>query len=638
MAAVAGRVRAGVARAVQRGWAVEAAHGATMWSEEEGKGDAAQGLSREALQGLAAEWRVPARYVDSFVDTIGQGQGRLGDGREVRGLMGGATASASVATRARFEEFCGARDAELRRAFERLDTDRDGYVSVEEVRRGVCGAAPRVTVRPCVVCSQSGRVITEGPAALGHAPKHVRARQVDRMLRAVLVDGGDRNSLPAWCGVSTESRDAILCASGACLCDPAGLSFLQTRSGVYEQGRMDWRDFREFLSLVPDRELLFDSYVDSSGLECFDTAGNVELEHLAGGQAAAHHVPASRHLVAGVLSGSVSRTAVAPLEQLRLRMMSGAQQLAPLPSPLSSSSSSSTAASALARGSGRRIAPAVAGRAAALGRRMAGLWAGNGVNVLKSAPQKGIDFVTFAVFKAAMSGAVDAAGRGLSGEAREQLHRLSILCAGALAGVTSCVALYPLEYVRCRVTHGLPIVDGDPASAGLGLRGSLRALRLSKGLRARHLYAGLAPSVAGIVPEAAITYGCFDIFKQLYARAAGIGEEDVSASAAMWCGVAAAFLGQTVSMPFEVIARRAQVGTGLPLAGPGAILHAVGHLARTEGPTGLFRGFVPATLKVIPMAAVSFYVYQAALEELGRRGSPQADEAEAPPQATGGRA
>jgi len=533
-----------------------------------------RGLTTAALRGLAEEWRVPARYVDNFVDVV----------------------RAEKATRGRFKEFCGARDAELRRAFDRLDSDGDGWVSVEEVRRGVCGAQPQVTVRPCVVCSKSGHVIVQGAdKALGHAPKHVKARQVDRMLRTVLEASASngRDTLVARFAMDPAAREAIQCAR-PCGCDPAGVMALRLRSVVCEEGRMEWQDFREFLSLVSDRELLFDSYVDTSGLECFDTAGHVELEHLAGGQAKKHRVPASRHLVAGVLSGSVSRTAVAPLEQLRLRMMSGV-------GPSASTSGSSVSAK---------------GRIGRAGKTVAKLWAGNGVNVLKSAPQKGIDFLTFAVFKAALSGVVDAAGKGLKAETREQLRGASILFAGAMAGVTSCVALYPLEYVRCRVTHGLPIVDGDPASAGLGIRQSLKALRKAKGFRVRHLYAGLAPSVAGIVPEAAITYGCFDLFKQLYARAAGIGEEDVSASAAMWCGVAAAFLGQTVAMPLEVVARRAQVGMGLPR---GSIVHAVSELVRAEGPTGLFKGFVPATLKVVPMAAVSFYVYQGALEELGRR-------------------
>jgi hypothetical protein len=63
----------------------------------------------------------------------------------------------------------------------------------------------------------------------------------------------------------------------------------------------------------------------------------------------------------------------------------------------------------------------------------------------------------------------------------------------------------------------------------------------------------------GILPEAAITYGCFDLLKQGYAKVAGIPEEEVGATPAMLCGMASAFTGQLVAYPLEVVARRMQV-------------------------------------------------------------------------------
>ena len=54
-------------------------------------------------------------------------------------------------------------------------------------------------------------------------------------------------------------------------------------------------------------------------------------------------------------------------------------------------------------------------------------------------------------------------------------------------------------------------------------------------------YRGLGPSVAAILPEAAITYGMFDILKRSYARLTGVEETGVLPSLAF--GVASAFMG-----------------------------------------------------------------------------------------------
>ena len=70
---------------------------------------------------------------------------------------------------------------------------------------------------------------------------------------------------------------------------------------------------------------------------------------------------------------------------------------------------------------------------------------------------------------------------------------------------------------------------------------------------------GIGPSVAAILPEAAITYGLFDILKRGFARAAGSKEAGVAPSLA--AGVLAAFTGQVVAYPLETVSRRMQVGT-----------------------------------------------------------------------------
>ena len=67
------------------------------------------------------------------------------------------------------------------------------------------------------------------------------------------------------------------------------------------------------------------------------------------------------------------------------------------------------------------------------------------------------------------------------------------------------------------------------------------------------------PSVAAILPEAAITYGLFDLLKRGVAKWSGAERPSVPVS--LSCGVLAAFTGQVVAYPLETISRRMQVSS-----------------------------------------------------------------------------
>lgn len=87
--------------------------------------------------------------------------------------------------------------------------------------------------------------------------------------------------------------------------------------------------------------------------------------------------------------------------------------------------------------------------------------------------------------------------------------------------ITRCIvgqALYPLELARSRLTT---------TGSYNGILDCLRKIKQAEGVKG--LYTGLKPSVMGILPEAAIAYGCFDLLKQGYARMAGIPEKEVGA-------------------------------------------------------------------------------------------------------------
>jgi solute carrier family 25 (mitochondrial phosphate transporter), member 23/24/25/41 len=164
------------------------------------------------------------------------------------------------------------------------------------------------------------------------------------------------------------------------------------------------------------------------------------------------------HLLAGALAGAVSRTATAPLETLRIMSMTRAW-----PAGAAGSGGLAACASSLVREQG-----------------WGALYRGNFANVVRSAPQKALDFFGFDVFKSALSKPVSVAAgspppaaastasicvrtrpgkqRRPSSAPRANAPPLSepgaaaTLAAAGLAGALSNVVLYPLEVVRTRLS------------------------------------------------------------------------------------------------------------------------------------------------------------------------------------------
>jgi hypothetical protein len=175
------------------------------------------------------------------------------------------------------------------------------------------------------------------------------------------------------------------------------------------------------------------------------------------------------------------------------------------------------------------------------------------------------------------------------------------LVAAGLAGTVSWLTLYPLEVLRSRMAVE---ACAEACATQSSPHALFRAILAAEGWRA--LYRGLGPSVAAIFPEAAITYGLHDLLKRAYRRLNRGREPGVGPSLAF--GVLSAFTGQTVAYPLETVSRRLQVQA----AGGGATaVSVVRELLRQGGPRALYRGIGAASLRLVPMALVSFGTYEA---------------------------
>ena len=127
------------------------------------------------------------------------------------------------------------------------------------------------------------------------------------------------------------------------------------------------------------------------------------------------------------------------------------------------------------------------------------------------------------------------------------------------------------------------------------------------------LYRGLGPSICAIIPEAAMTYGLFDMFRSYGAKRFANVNPTVRAVAS---GVVASLAGMAAAYPIETVARRLQIATASAPGGAALVLREV---MANGGPRKLYCGIVPATAKVIPMAVISFFTYDVVQRAISER-------------------
>ncbi len=174
-----------------------------------------------------------------------------------------------------------------------------------------------------------------------------------------------------------------------------------------------------------------------------------------------------RHLVAGGVAGAVSRTCTAPLDRLKifLQVHGGRKQL--------------------------RIVDTMKFMLKEGG--VVGLWRGNGINVIKIAPESALKF-----------GAYDFIKRLIRNNEDRELKIYERFLAGSLAGGVSQSIIYPMEVMKTRMA----LRNTNEYS---GVVDCARKLHSSEGLRV--FYRGYVPNLLGILPYAGIDLAVYEVTK-----------------------------------------------------------------------------------------------------------------------------
>ena len=231
-----------------------------------------------------------------------------------------------------------------------------------------------------------------------------------------------------------------------------------------------------------------------------------------------------------------------------------------------------------------------------------GLWRGNGINVMKIAPESALKF-----------GAYDEMKKIIKGDEQRDLEIHERLMAGSFAGAFSQTVIYPLEVLKTRLAL-------RKTGEFTGIVKFAKEMFKAEGLKV--FYKGYWPNLFGIIPYAGIDLAVYETLKGYCIERYVEENTNPSALVLLGCGTFSSCCGQLAAYPLALIRTKlqSQAGLGNKLHLPQEQTHSIGlfkYILRTEGVRGLYRGLLPNFCKVAPAVSISYYVYERVRTKLG---------------------
>jgi solute carrier family 25 protein 16 len=277
-----------------------------------------------------------------------------------------------------------------------------------------------------------------------------------------------------------------------------------------------------------------------------------------------------------------------------------------------------------------------------LAKGVRGLFQGHSATLLRIFPYAGIKFLAYEQIRAKVIPSKDK---------ETPIRRFT---SGSLAGMCSVFVTYPLEVIRVRLAFETRaqqrstlrsicklIYNEQPPPTAHHPSGpvSAAAVHTLETVTPRHglsnFFRGFSPTLLGMIPYAGASFLAHDSMSDLmrhatlapYTTLPHTERSDTPTSshkpaqlrywAELTAGGFAGLVSQTVSYPLEVIRRRMQVGG---VVGDGhrlSMSETARRIFMERGWRGFFVGLTIGYVKVIPMAATAFYVYERSKYHLG---------------------
>ena len=259
-----------------------------------------------------------------------------------------------------------------------------------------------------------------------------------------------------------------------------------------------------------------------------------------------------------------------------------------------------------------------------------GLFRGHSATLLRIFPYAAIKFLAYEQVRSLL----------ITSPAQETPIRR--LLSGSLAGVTSVFFTYPLEVIRVRLAfetkkdsrsslssicrqiyneHPPNLTRSTTSSAQVSITAAAVSTPRS-GLIS--FYRGFTPTLAGMLPYAGMSFLTHDTATDWlrlsalapYTTTSPPVSRDPNAQpvlkywAELLAGGLAGLVSQTASYPLEVIRRRMQVGGAVGDGHRLGMVETGAKVWKEAGFKGFWVGLTIGYVKIVPMAAISFFVYE----------------------------
>ncbi|XP_006661390.1 probable mitochondrial adenine nucleotide transporter BTL1 [Oryza brachyantha] len=285
-----------------------------------------------------------------------------------------------------------------------------------------------------------------------------------------------------------------------------------------------------------------------------------------------------REFASGALAGATSKAILAPLETIRTRMVVGVGS--------------------------RHIGGSFLEIIEENGWQ--GLWAGNSINMIRIIPTQAIELGTFELVKRRMAKAQEKWKE--EGCPKIQFGKLKIepplnllspiAVAGASAGIAGTLMCHPLEVIKDRLTINREVYPSISVAFSKIYR--------TDGIGG--LYAGLCPTLIGMLPYSTCYYFMYETIKTSYCRLHK--KTSLTQPELLIIGALTGLTASTISFPLEVARKRLMVGA-LQGKCPPHMIAALSEVVQEEGIQGLYRGWGASCLKVMPNSGITWMFYEA---------------------------
>jgi len=331
-----------------------------------------------------------------------------------------------------------------------------------------------------------------------------------------------------------------------------------------------------------------------------------------------------KYLLASAISGCVSRTMTAPLDRLRVLFQTH-----------------SRLGVNLTVKDGIKIIYENGG--------ITSFWRGNGLNVLKIAPQTMLKFYLYEAYKPALNLKQTLKEGKKEGELDPRLKILRDISIGAAGGLLSQVFIFPIETLKTRIMSETqrgkfsPKVTAPPNTVAANVSSTTKStiksaaksatkapirekqnnlvMRVAKSMwkegGIRPFFRGLTPAVASALPYYLTDFTLYEQSKKLYLNIVNRNRTKenritkINPIYLLGAGMVSNACAVTLVYPFALVRTRLQAqGTvGHPMRYKNS-LDVIRKTYARESMRGFYKGIVPTLIKNVPSASISYVIYE----------------------------